>query len=348
MRLVFDLDDTIQFANYRDYNHATPNPSVIENIRKAKENGAEIIISTARGMLSCCGDADKADQKNRSTIEQWLKKYNVPCDELRFGKPMADFYIDDKAVSVKEFIDGGIERFNGYSGCPVWRVGSKIQKYAAESDKVAFWYKQAQSVSNGLYSVPEVYSFREGNIQIEYVDGSVIFKDINKEIIDRLCDILRQFESCRCLDNNLDDYISYIEKRCDGMILKRFKEIAETKRNSVEPLFKKGTFCHGDFSTSNILHSNNGLYLIDPRINRWNTWLLDAAKLRASLSGLGKIFGDTETHTDLLRYFDSQFSETEILAIDFLEMTQYIRVLPYAKSIEDAELLKNIITERWC
>ena len=36
------------------------------------------------------------------TIQQ-LHEYTVPYDELIFGKPFADFYIDDKAVS--PFVD---------------------------------------------------------------------------------------------------------------------------------------------------------------------------------------------------------------------------------------------------
>lgn len=347
MRIVFDLDDTIQFANYRDYEHATPNPQVVDRIKIAKQQGAEIIISTARGMLSCGGNTEKADKKNRSIIEKWLKRYGIPCDELRFGKPMGDAYIDDKAVNVQEFIDGGAERLTGYSGSEVWRIGQKVQKYAKESDKIAFWYKQAGAISNGLFFVPAVYSYREGNLQIEYISGSLLYKNLTKKSIDSLCDILRQFGNCRLIDNSYNDYLTYIEEKCGEKLLNRFKSLAAKYKKLVEPLFIKGTFCHGDFSTFNIISNGQKYYLIDPCVRRWNTWLLDAAKFRASISGLGSVLGDDKDHSVLVPYFDSHFSDEENLAIQFLELTQYIRVLPYSKSEEDKDTITDLIIKRW-
>lgn len=346
MRIVFDLDDTIQFANYRDYRHAVPNNDVIEKIRRAKKQGAEIIIHTARGMLSCCGDAVKADKNNRTIIEEWLKMHDVPCDELQFGKPMADIYVDDKAVTVQEFACGNVEKLHGYSGSEVWKIGDRLQKYDKESDKAALWYKKAAAISDGLFFVPSVYSYREGNIQLEYINGRLLYEKITKKSIDVLCEILRKFSLFRETDNSFDEYLGYILQKCDN----EMKCLVEgyQRKELIETYFRKGTFCHGDFSTFNIIVNEKGIYLIDPCVRKWGTWLLDAAKLRATLSGLGQVLGDSEEHTVMISYFDSHFTEDEIYTIRFLELTQYIRVLPYCKTSEDRKKIKEKIELLWC
>jgi len=36
-------------------------------------------------------------------VIDWLKKYNIPYDELLFGKPHADYFIDDKGITFTNF-----------------------------------------------------------------------------------------------------------------------------------------------------------------------------------------------------------------------------------------------------
>lgn len=346
MRIVFDLDDTIQFASFRDYVNAIPHTAIIKKMRDAKAAGAYIIINTARGMLSCGGDRDKADKKNRDIIENWLKKYDVPYDELVFGKPMADAYVDDKAIKVSELENGSVRKLNGYSGSDVWQIGSVVQKYAKDCDKVAFWYKQAKAISGGLFKVPDVLSYREGNIQIEYINGTPLYKCVNRNNIESICTTLRLFESMHVLDNSYDDYTCYVENKLGGIFASKFESLAKKYRKLVEPLFRKGTFCHGDFSIFNIIISGQIPNLIDPCVRRWNTWLLDAAKMRATLSGLGSILGSESDYLDILPFFDSHFTGEENVAIQFLELTQYIRVLPYAEN-EDYKRISELIEKKW-
>ena len=42
--------------------------------------------------------------KYREITEKWLHKNNVKYTRLEFGKPNADYYVDDKNLSIKEFI----------------------------------------------------------------------------------------------------------------------------------------------------------------------------------------------------------------------------------------------------
>ena len=47
-------------------------------------------------------------EKDKITLEEWLKKWNIPYDEILFGKPWPGhkgLYIDDRAVRPDEFLE---------------------------------------------------------------------------------------------------------------------------------------------------------------------------------------------------------------------------------------------------
>ena len=67
------------------------------------ENGNNIVYFTARGMGSNKNDRATAIEKwfdfTKKQLDSWGAKYN----ELILGKPSADFYIDDKNISLIDF-----------------------------------------------------------------------------------------------------------------------------------------------------------------------------------------------------------------------------------------------------
>ena len=67
-------------------------------MRNLKDQGHYLIIHTGRHMRTCNGDVAKVIEKIGKITEDWLEKWNVPYDELVFGKPYADIYIDDLGV----------------------------------------------------------------------------------------------------------------------------------------------------------------------------------------------------------------------------------------------------------
>jgi capsule biosynthesis phosphatase len=111
MIYCFDLDDTICYPNhtYADsinkYAKALPNIDLIKRIKFLHKSGHKIIVYSARRMLTHQGDLKKIYKDVGNLTEIWLKENHVPYDELIFGKPYADFYIDDKAVNVADFGD---------------------------------------------------------------------------------------------------------------------------------------------------------------------------------------------------------------------------------------------------
>ena len=119
IKLVFDIDDTICNNKNRDYENAIPFKDVIDKINKLHKQGAKITLYTSRGMVSCNGDLEKIIKKNKPILEKWLKKNKVEYDELIFGKPLGDMYVDDKAINVNDFINQDFKILNGHSGYKV-------------------------------------------------------------------------------------------------------------------------------------------------------------------------------------------------------------------------------------
>lgn len=100
-RFVFDIDGVIAgFRGGLDYDSAPPNEPMIRIINKLYDMGNEIILHTARGYVT------GIDWKD--VTERQMKEWGVKYHELHFGKPNADYYIDDKSLDMKklyEFFD---------------------------------------------------------------------------------------------------------------------------------------------------------------------------------------------------------------------------------------------------
>ena len=94
LRFVFDLDNTICLTEGTNYAEAKPIQKQIDMINDLYNQGYHIIIFTARGTKT------KIDWSEITSRQ--LKDWGVNYHELLFGKPYADYYIDDKNLSLRE------------------------------------------------------------------------------------------------------------------------------------------------------------------------------------------------------------------------------------------------------
>ncbi len=91
----FDIDDTICKTIGTNYKEAKPIKKRIAKINYLFNEGHTIKLFTARGSES------GIDWREATEIQ--LKRWGVKYTELIFGKPAADFYIDDKAINEGDF-----------------------------------------------------------------------------------------------------------------------------------------------------------------------------------------------------------------------------------------------------
>jgi len=99
MRICIDLDGVIcQLKKEgQTYDQLEPVPGAIEKLKQLKEAGHYIIIQTARHMKTCEGNIGRVQARIGAPTLNWLEKNKVPYDEIYFGKPWAQIYIDDNA-----------------------------------------------------------------------------------------------------------------------------------------------------------------------------------------------------------------------------------------------------------
>ena len=106
-RLVFDLDGVLTIDDPdRSYADREPNLAVIAKLRDYRAQGFEIAIFTARNMRTFGGQIGKINANTLPTVIDWLRRHDVPFDEIHVGKPWCGpggFYVDDKAIRPSEF-----------------------------------------------------------------------------------------------------------------------------------------------------------------------------------------------------------------------------------------------------
>lgn len=98
---VFDIDGTICPLKKKGekYEDLVPFPEIVKKISYYKEKGAKIVLYTSRNMNSYNGNIGLINKYTASTLLQWLEKWNIPFDEIVYGKVWPGhkgFYIDDR------------------------------------------------------------------------------------------------------------------------------------------------------------------------------------------------------------------------------------------------------------
>jgi capsule biosynthesis phosphatase len=105
MRVTVDLDGTICETKgpNQTYAEVSPLPGAIESLKDFKSRGYYIIIHTARNMATYNNNLGAIIKNQAGIVTDWLKKYEIPYDELLFGKPNVDVVIDDKALRYRSW-----------------------------------------------------------------------------------------------------------------------------------------------------------------------------------------------------------------------------------------------------
>jgi hypothetical protein len=104
--ICVDLDGTLCTNTFGEYESAEPFPWAIERVNGLARAGHRIVIFTARGTAT----GIDWDAVTRGQLERW----GVAFDELRFGKPSADVYIDDRAVHTTAWRCADISEVPGF------------------------------------------------------------------------------------------------------------------------------------------------------------------------------------------------------------------------------------------
>ena len=295
---VFDLDNTLVTypVIHGDYSSVKPILKMINLVKKLKEYGHYIIINTARRMKTHSGKVGAVIKDIGRVTLDTLDKFEIPYDELIFGKPLGDIYIDDRAYNpyddrlfkligeyqmINDDIDNKIEN-NKYNSikCVDERIIKKVNKDIGKGE--LFFYENLSLLGDCKKYFVNYYGYKILNDSIELnigkVDGIPIsYLYINKtyslKLFDKLVNSLKEIHSIK-LDNKLDvfqyenNYMLKLKKRFEDKTIYNFEGANEIYNRLISGLENyniriKNNICsviHGDFWFSNILISYKDEY----------------------------------------------------------------------------------------
>ena len=107
--LVLDIDGTLCPIKKpeQEYAELEPYPEMVNKLRQLRAEGAYIVLHTSRQMRTYGGNVGKINAHTAPVLLEWLAKWDIPYDEIQYGKPWAGrhgVYVDDRTVRPDEFL----------------------------------------------------------------------------------------------------------------------------------------------------------------------------------------------------------------------------------------------------
>jgi capsule biosynthesis phosphatase len=350
LRICFDLDNTLVTnpTVAGDYSTVKPIIKNIQLLNNLKNDGHEIIIYTARRMATHKGNIGKVIKDIASITINTLEKFYICYDELIFGKPIADIYIDDKALNPyinnishfglfyknEEFIPNKIEN-NKYN--QITKIDNHIIKtgpYEIIKGEL-FYYQNIPSDFKKYFS--NLIDFNKNGdfleLKIDYIQGIPLFylyknKLFTTKMIDDLFDILNNFHSYKSVNNTINiseenvknNYLLKLKNRFNkndynfSDAEEVFQEIISGIECNYDPVIC--SMIHGDFWFSNIILTYDDNYkLIDMKGIVDNVMTLngdiyyDYGKLYQSILGYDLILNGKELDNEYIILMKTYFLE---------------------------------------
>lgn len=357
LRICFDLDNTL--VSYPkisgDYTSVDP---IIKNINFAKflkSLGHTIIIHTARRMKTHNGNVGSVIADIGKITIDTLEKFKIPYDELYFGKPYANFYIDDLAINPMLSMDKGLGIFNITTSPREFNKvefnGSTITKYTSNEGEV-YWYKNIPNLLKEYF--PSVHLAQDNKLILENIDGvtySYLYtrKELTVQDLNILLQTLTSVYELKSNDD-INIYSNYFYKLSNRYYANKqiYKNIPNSKELFIiisqrlkeyeDSNLGKQRIIHGDLVFTNIIKTKNSLKFIDMRgkvgdvLSIEGDVYYDYAKIYQSIIGYDHILNDIEMDNvymnQFLTEFESNFTSDQLLYIKLITASLLFSLIP--------------------
>ena len=345
LRICFDLDNTL--VTYpiipNDYSSVKPIKKMIDLLISLKKNGHEILIYTARRMKTHDNNVGKVIKDIALITINTLNKFNIPYDELLFGKPIADIYIDDRAINPyindisyfglfkekTEFIHNKVDN-NKYN--IITKINNIIKKtgpYKFISGELYFYQNVPTTIAHYF---PKLINFNKINeileISLDHINGIPLFflyknKLINEKHIDSLFYLLHHIHNTPSIitieEKNIhNNYFKKLQERfnLNDYFFDDAQEVYDSIVNDLQKHYspKVVGIIHGDFWFSNILLEYDDNYKcidmkgqVDHNLTLNGDMYYDYGKLYQSILGYDLVLNgcnrDIEYISSIQKYF---------------------------------------------
>ena len=377
LRVCFDLDNTLVTHPTipGDYSSVLPIQRNIDYLKLLKSLGHTIIIYTARRMKTHKGNVGAIVADIGKVTFESLDKFDIPYDEIHFGKPYANFYIDDLAVNANSSLDKAVGIYNTNtpprSFNKVEYTNDTVTKTTSNNGEI-YWYNNIPGVIKEYF--PKVLSIDENKITLENINGvsySYLYtnKSLTEDDITELTSALFGISTSK-QSLPIDIYSNYSKK-----LTSRYNDNLKlyNKYPSSEHIFKtindklieyennkQGYLgvIHGDPVFTNILKTETGIKFIDMRgkigdeLTIFGDLYYDLAKIYQSLLGYDYILNNIEIDTHytqkLIKYFESKFQPQHLDVIKLITASLLFSLLPLHEENEEQfnkyfKLIENLL-----
>ena len=377
LRVCFDLDNTLVTHPTipGDYSSVLPIQRNIDYLKLLKSLGHTIIIYTARRMKTHKGNVGAIIADIGKVTFESLDKFDIPYDEIHFGKPYANFYIDDLAVNANSSLDKAVGIYNTNtpprSFNKVEYTNDTVTKTTSNDGEV-YWYQNIPGPAKKYF--PKVLNIEDNKVTLENINGvSYSYLYINKSLTENdITDLTSALYDISISKQSLpiDIYANYSKK-----LISRYNNNLKiyNKYPLSEYIFKtindrlikyetnKQGFLgviHGDPVFTNIFKTETGIKFIDMRgkigdeLTIFGDLYYDIAKIYQSLLGYDYILNNIEIDTHytqkLIKHFESKFQPQHLDTIKLITASLIFSLLPLHEENKEQfnkyfKLIENLI-----
>ena len=369
-RFCFDLDNTLvtQPEVINDYTTVKPIIKNIEELRFLKKMGHYIIIHTARRMKTHNSNVGKIVADIGKITIDTLEKFNIPYDEIYFGKPYADFYIDDLAVNAYDDLEKNMGFYithiseRDFNELITEKLDIIVKKsnYNKLAGEIYFYQNIPQKFKNYF---PLFINHTSNSYSMEKINGITLSylyvnESLNDQTLLKYLNILHDIHTFNNDNNNNNNININIYGNYCSKIKERYESFDYSKFNNSNAVYEKLMnffkiyeenkqgrigIIHGDPVFSNVLiDSNNNFKLIDMRgkidsvLTIYGDIFYDLGKIYQSLIGYDEILLNkiitNDYKTKLInifkKYIKETYGEEHIIKVEMIAYSLLFTLIP--------------------
>ena len=381
LRICFDFDNTL--VSYPtipgDYYSVEPIQRNINFLKLLHSLGHTIIIYTARRMKTHGGNVGRVVADISRVTLDTLDKFDIPYDEIYFGKPYANFYIDDLAVnpsiSMNQAIGVYDTEITPRTFNKVEYNQDKVIKTTSNPGEI-YWYQNIPKKCE--YMFPKIYNITGNRIIMENIEGvSFSYLYTNKLLkVEQLTSLMIQLQMLHNYQTKVDKYpkvyADYVQKLRD-----RYNDNRElyNKYIHAESIFKKldtllydydgavYSVIHGDPVFTNVLQTEQGLKFIDMKgkigdeLTIIGDTYYDLSKVYQSILGYDFILNDIELDNvyinEFKTAFESLFNKEGLRNLKIITASLFFTLMPLHTEDQDKfakyfKIINTLLDELSC